>query len=347
MSTRTRGVGIGVMTALVAATVALAAGPMPTPDAGRPLKAREIVHDGDGSVMVIVPAAEFSRGTDESHPDLPKSPLRQAPLKPNDVLIVRADPEWRHADERPARMVRLHAFAIDRYEVTNAQYRKFLEWITRKGDHSKCHPAEPKEKDHTPRYWRDFNPLLKDSDYTRTAPFGRDTFTADDKPVVGVDWFDAYGYAAWAGKRLPTEAEWELAARGLDSRRWPWGNEWRWGLANTGGEKKGKDISAKGFEKDGYIYPAPVGSYPAGRSPFGCDDMAGNVAEWCSDWYQEDYYSNVPAHDPQGPGSGRFRVVRGGSSQNGPSSVRCAKRFAYEPEFRNFTLGFRCAKDLE
>ncbi len=310
-----------------------------------PAKPREIVHETDGSNMVVVPASEFVMGTDESHPDLPQSPLGHEPLKPNDILIVRADPAWRHSDERPARKVKLDAFAIDRYEVTNAQYRKFLEWIARTGGHGTCHPAEPKEKDHTPRYWRDFNPLLKDSAYARTTPFGRDTFTAGDKPVVGVDWFDAYAYAAWAGKRLPTEAEWELAARGLDGRRWPWGNEWRWGLANTGVEKKGKDVPAQGFEKDGYIYAAPVGSFPEGRSPFGCDDMAGNVAEWCNDWYQEDHYRNAPAHNPQGPASGRLRVVRGGSSQNMPSSVRSAKRFSYEAEFRNFTLGFRCAKD--
>lgn len=335
---------IWMTSVLVAVAVGIAQSPTP---AGEPAaRPREIVHARDGSIMVVVPASEFVMGTDESHPDLPKSPPGHEPLKPNDVLIARADPAWRHADERPARTVKLGTFAIDRYEVTNAQYRKFVEWIARTGDHGKCHPAEPKEKNHTPRYWRDFNPLLKDSAYARTAPFGPDTFTADDKPVVGVDWFDAYAYAAWAGKRLPTEAEWELAARGLDGRRWPWGNEWRWGLVNAGGEKKGKDISATGFEKDGYIYAAPVGSFPEGRSPLGCDDMAGNVAEWCNDWYQEDYYGNAPAHNPRGPVSGRLRVVRGGSSQNLPSSVRSAARFSYEPEFRNFALGVRCAKDL-
>lgn len=200
-------------------------------------------------------------------------------------------------------MVRVPAspsFLLDRYEVTNARYRKFL----RAADHSRCHPDEPKGKDHTPRYWKDFNPLWEK----------KDLFTADERPVVGVDWYDAYAFAAWEGKRLPTETEWEFAARGTDGRRWPWGNDWAWGRANIGGEKRG--------EKDGFIYAAPVGSFPSGRSPFGCDDMAGNVAEWCAEG-----------------------AVRGGSSASYPSSAACIARVAYEREFRNFTIGFRCARD--
>lgn len=313
------------------------------PGTGPPVQ--ELRHERDGSSMLAVLAAEFPMGTSETHPDRRDFKERRDPLRPYEILAVRANAEWSHADERPAHKVRIKAFVMDRYEVTNAQYRVFLEWIGRTGDHRHCHPEEPKGKDHTPRYWKDFNPLLKDPLYARTTPFNAQTFTADDKPVVGVDWFDAYAYAAWAGKRLPTEAEWELAARGTDGRRWPWGSDWAWGRANVGGEKKGRDVSAEGFEKDGYIYPAPVGSFPEGRSPCGADDMAGNAAEWCADWYQAGYYAAAPAADPQGPERGRQRVVRGGGSQNFPSSVRCAKRFSYEPEFRTFTLGFRCAKN--
>lgn len=308
--------------------------PVATPDATPKIAPREIVDPADGATMMLVPALEFPMGTADAHPDLPAQPPGAKPLHPPDVLLARASEAWGEADERPARKVRVGAFAIDRTEVTNARYRRFLEWIAKTGDHRRCHPDEPKGKDHTPRYWREYNPLLRDAAYARTTPFGPTTFTADDRPVVGVDWYDAYAYAAWAGKRLPTEAEWELAARGTDARRWPWGDEWRWGLANTGGEKLGMDVSAQGREKDGYIYPAPVGSFPAGRSPFGCDDMAGNVAEWCADAYRSDA---APA--------GRDRAIRGGGSQNGPSSVRCAARAHQEPEFRTFTLGFRCAKD--
>ncbi|MCE9583408.1 MAG: formylglycine-generating enzyme family protein [Planctomycetes bacterium] len=287
----------------------------------------EIVHAADGSAMMLVPAMEFTMGTSDAHPDFPAAPPDGKPLHPPDLLIARAAIGWAGDGERPARQVSVKAFAIDRYEVTNAQYRRFLEAVGKTGDHSRCDPREPKGKDHTPRYWREFNPLLKDPEYAATAPFSAATFTDDAKPVVGVDWFDAAAYAGWAGKRLPTEAEWELAARGNDGRRWPWGNDWKWGLANTGGEKLGADVHAGGREKDGWIYPAPVGTFPGGRSPFGCDDMAGNASEWCSDAY------------------GNERVVRGGSSRSAPSSARCASRFHYEPEFRTFTLGFRCAKD--
>ncbi len=328
--------GMGAMGGIIAGQIGILL-------AGQP---DEILHEKDSSAMVVVSAGEIVLGTSEEGPALPDLPGEGKPLHPDQVLAARVGPAWSLADERPSRKVKLAAFAIDRYEVTNGRYRKFLEWISRTGDHGRCHPDEPKGKDHTPRYWRDYNPLLKDPSYLKTAPFGSGTFTAGDKPVVGVDWFDAHAYAAWAGKRLPTEAEWEAAARGRDGRRWPWGDEWRWGLANTGGEKKGQDIPARGHEKDGFIYPAPAGSFPGGRSPFGCDDMAGNAAEWCADWYQADVYSRSPDSNPKGPSTGKQRVVRGGSSQSSPSAVRASARFSREPDFRTFTLGFRCAKGL-
>ena len=306
---------------------------------------KTIIHDKDGSDMVVIPASQFTMGAHGTHPDLPKQLPGDKPLKPYDVLLARAYPAWSHEDEQPQRQVTLHSFAIDKYEVTNSQYRRFLQDIEKSGDRAYRHPDQPEGKDHTPRYWRTYNPLLKDAYYRRMVPFGEHTFTADNKPVVGVDWFDAYAYAKWAGKRLPTEAQWERAARGTDGRRWPWGNPWQWGLCNTGSEKRGVDISAHGREKDGYIYPAPVDAFPEGVSSSGCFNMAGNVAEWCADWYEKDYYQNAPHNNPPGPAHGKSRVIRGGGSQNGPNTVRCAKRDFYEPAFRNFTLGFRCAKD--
>jgi len=334
-----------LLVSAVALLTALGAAPGAHGDPGtRP--AGELHHDKDGSIMIAVPAATFTMGTSDHHPDLPARPPGQKPLRPFQVFLARADSAWRHADEAP-REVSVDPYAIDRFEVTNAQYRRFLTWLSERGDHGLCPPDEPPRKDHTPRYWKAFNPLLNNPSYARTAPFSDATFTRDEAPVVGVDWYDAYAYAAWAGKRLPTEAEWELAARGTDGRRWPWGMEWEWGLANIGGEKKGVDIPAARWqeefygshyersmsvEKDGYIYPAPVGSFPRGRSPYGLDDMAGNVAEWTADLYA-----------PSAPGK---RTVRGGSSRSYPSGVRTTAREGREPLYRTFTLGFRCAKDL-
>ena len=311
------------------------------------IEQREIYHATDDSVMMVVPAMEFSMGTAGAHPDFPAQAPAGGALHPPELLLARAYPAWAVADERPARRVRLKAFALDRHEVTNAQYRRFLAAVAQEGDERWRHPAQPAGKDHTPRYWRTYNPLLNDPAYRSLAQFGApETFAADDKPVVGVDWFDAHAYAIWAGKRLPSEAEWELGARGPDGRLWPWSNEWKWGLANIGGEKFGTDVPARGHEKDGFIYPAPVGSLPGGRSPFGCDDMAGNAAEWCADWYVADTSRTGGPVDPRGPDTGTERAIRGGSSQNMASGVRCAVRYHHEPEYRSFNLGFRCAKDL-
>ncbi|MEQ9825340.1 MAG: SUMF1/EgtB/PvdO family nonheme iron enzyme [Puniceicoccaceae bacterium] len=307
---------------------------------------REIHHAKDDSVMVMIPKTSFLMGTADSHPDLPSRRPTVGWVKPVDVKIIRAWEQWALEDERPLRTVYLDAFAMDRYEVTNRQYRLFLEDVEKFGDAQWAHPDQPKGKDHTPRYWKSFNPLLANPEYARVAQFDADTFTDDSKPVVGVDWWDAYAYAKWAGKRLPTEAEWELAARGTDGRRWPWGDDWQWGLCNIVGEKSGEDVRTKGFEKDGWIYPAPVGSFPGGRSPWGCEDMAGNASEWVADWYAADAYGTQGNKNPWGPETGSERVIRGGSSQNFPSNTRCAKRDQREPEFKTFILGFRCAKDL-
>jgi len=306
----------------------------------------EIQHAKDSSAMMVVPATDFLMGTAENHSDLPPAKLVPGKVKPSEIKFARAWDGWALDDERPQHSVRLNKFAIDRYEVTNAQYRKFLDDVRSHGDAAFAHPDQPKAKDHTPRYWKAFNPLLKDPEYRGLAQFSETTFTQDNTPVVGVDWFDAYAYAKWAGKRLPTEAEWELAARGTDARRWPWGNDWQWGLCNIVGEKAGADIRAHGKEKDGYIYPAPTGSFAGSRSPFGCDDMAGNAAEWVADWYAADAYKSSAEENPRGPHTGVERVVRGGSSQNYPSYTRCAVRAHREPEFRSFVIGFRCAKDL-
>jgi len=203
-------------------------------------------------------------------------------------------------DQRPQRRVDLDALWIDKTEVTVAEYRKFCQATGRQ---------MPQAPD---RGWK------------------------DDHPVVNVAWEDAAAYAKWAGKRLPTEAEWEKAARGTDGRKYPWGD----GEPDAGGNWR----CNLGGEQDGFKKAAPVGSLPLGASPYGCADMAGNVWEWCADWYHYDYYASAPTRNPKGSASGRYRVLRGGGYLSPSRQVRCATRFSLYPWCRMTCGGFRCAK---
>ena len=213
-------------------------------------------------------------------------------------------------DERPMHDVRLEEYRIDRDEVTNRRYRAFEEWMRQRRDHSLCMPDEPRDKNHQ---HQDFGPL----------------FAGDDQPVVGVDWFDAYAFAAWAGGRLPTEAEWERAAAGTERRKYPWGRLLAPGCANYGGRTD---------------RPAPVGSFEAGESAEGCRDLAGNVWEWCFDRYASRWYERSEQLRPVGPDDGEKRVLRGGSWIDFASCLRSAFRGNAEPATRAKHIGFRCVR---
>jgi len=221
-------------------------------------------------------------------------------------------------EETPQHEVYLNAYYIDKYEVTNAQYWEFLQYMKSTDDHSKCYPGEPKGKDHKPGL-----------PHTRWEyPY----YDFPDYPVNRVDWYDAYAYAAWAGKRLPTEAEWEKAARGTDGRRFPWGNVWDTKRCNVGPNA-----------------PLSVGSFEFGKSLYGCMDSIGSVSEWCNDWYHPEYYQNSPSVNPKGPETSTgLRIIKGGSLfAPYAHKMRCAVRIFGKPEDRNKSIGFRCAKDAK
>jgi formylglycine-generating enzyme required for sulfatase activity len=205
------------------------------------------------------------------------------------------------ADEQPVHKIYVDAFFMDKHQLSVAQYARFLE--------ATHHDAPPE--------WSLMNRPQNQS-----------------RPVANVDWVDAAVYCKWAGKRMPTEAEWEKAARGTDSRTYPWGNQPPTGLhANSG-----KEVWSS------HAVLTPVGMLEEGKSPYGIYDMAGNVWEWVSDWYDQDYYKTSPSQNPAGPSIGTHKVVRGGSWGSNANGLRSSERETHLTSFRGLGTGFRCAK---
>ena len=212
--------------------------------------------------------------------------------------------------EKPEHKVFLDAYYMDVHEVTVGQYEEFLEATSFDPPPSWTTMAQPAFENH---------------------------------PVVNVDWKDAHNYCKWAGKRLPTEAEWEKAARGTDRRIYPWGND----PPNPQRANYGKE------KWDNHAALVPVGQLKDGKSPYGIHDLAGNAWEWVSDWYDPNYYADGPSKNPQGPETGKYKVLRGGSWDFAPENLRSSRRdfnipstADYDsPAYRNFNSGFRCAKD--
>ncbi len=243
------------------------------------------------------------------------------------------------SDERPQRTITLRAFRMDRHEVTNAKYEQFVAATGHK-------PPGNVNPDVT--LWFHGKPLPDSGQH----------------PVVNVAWQDAVAYCRWAGKRLPTEAEWEKAARGTDGRRYPWGNEWDLKRANSASYWAGRTVEFKDRAEwkafwvtgegariseerglRGEVLTLPVGSFPEGASPYGLLDMAGNASEWVQDWFEPYYYLKAPPADPKGPDGVLLKVVRGGSWLKPAKSLRTADRDYGFPNDRQSGTGFRCAQD--
>lgn len=227
-------------------------------------------------------------------------------------------------DERPRTHVTLNRFCMDRTEVTTRSYDRCV-------SDGAC--SEPRSID------------AEDEPFCNWRQPGR-----GDHPINCITWFQAEAYCRWAGKRLPTEAEWEYAARGTDEREYPWGNERPTArrLNAAGGERDDDRERWVGIQplfeaSDGWRETAPVGSYRAGRSPFGVLDMAGNVFEWTADWYAN-HLSGGTVTNPQGPDSGEYRVIRSSSYfVRTAQAVRAAHRGGARPTNAGSVIGVRCA----
>lgn len=215
--------------------------------------------------------------------------------------------EWTGEDETPLHQVTLPSYWIDQVEVTNAMYRQCVQAQA-------C--TAPKEL----------------SSQTRASYFENPDFAA--YPVVQVNWAQADTYCQWAGRRLPSEAEWEKAARGTKERLYPWEGD------AIGNHFANLDIYDDWPNAD----TTPVGNYPAGAGPYGALDMAGNVYEWTADWYSADFYASSPANQPAGPQTGQGRVIRGGAWSSDPLFLRTASRMSFYPDLATYDIGFRCAE---
>lgn len=265
--------------------------------------------------MILINPGGFVRGIDKASAS-DENKQRSAKRE-----IKKAVSKEAFEDEGPARMIYLSAYYIDKYEVSNAQYIEFI----------------------------------KATDYPAPAYWDHHELNQPNQPVTGVNWYDANAYCHWANKRLPTEAEWEKAARGPAGSIYPWGNELDYSKANFQKGKTGqKHVTA------------PVDAYPEGKSYYGVYNMAGNVFEWVQDWYDPDYYKkSKDVRNPKGPQfgikigtagtylnqqvTGKKKVIRGGSWFAPAQSITTTHRFWNDPMNNSYGvgLGFRCARSVE
>lgn len=293
------------------------------PGAQERARSADLSHAAD---MVYISAGSFVMGSPASEVE---ALLRYYTGVPRDLFV----------NEIGEHEVALNGFFIDRYAVSNAQFRRFIaaggyerqEWWSSAGWRWRLATRRI-----SPRFWP------------------REELALETHPVVGISWYEADAYARSAGKRLPSEAEWERAARGVDARRYPWGNNFELGRCNSADLWLQREIRDY---RDWYAHffvlrpwrtrtlTTPVDSFPGGASPQGVLNMGGNVWEWCADWYAEDYYARSPRENPRGAGDGSEKLCRGGSFGYFGWSVRTTDRGHHPPDHYALGLGLRCALD--
>jgi len=262
-------------------------------------------------ILIVTLTVSMIFGINNLDAEAISEPSKSIKRDPVEMVLIKADqflmgskPNEGRPDERPQRNIFIDSFLIDVNEVSNSRYLKFIQETERK---------EP------PNSYSD-NLLSKEPG-------------VKNLPVTQVTWYDAVDYCRWAGKRLPTEAEWEKAARGKNGNIYPWGSE----LLSK------KSIN---FDKDweGIKTLWPVDSHAEASSSYGIKNMAGNVREWVADWYSPDYYQNAPTKNPPGPQSGILKVIKGGSWHSFKSDIRSASRGKGGFALKTDGIGFRCAK---
>ncbi len=266
----------------------------------------EYRNDKDGSVLIKIPAGEFKMGTSADEGEI---------------------------DEHPQHKVYLDEYYIAKYEVTNEQFERFINSTGYRTDAEK----------------KGVGLMIEDGKWIEKPNVNWRYFYSagrEKHPVISVSWNDVKAYCDWAGLRLPTEAEWEKAARGMDGRDFPWGNDWDTAKCSS---KESDLYFIK--SRSGYLdlgegkSTLPVGSYSNGTSPYGCYDLAGNAWEWCGDWYGS-YYTSSQHQNPKGPLYGDHRVLRGGSWYSVSWTCRSAFRIWCDPSFQRPLYGFRTSLSL-
>ncbi len=259
------------------------------------------------TILALLGTWGFSPNVFGEYPvSMEKDPVEMVNIPSGTFIRGSASGEGR-LDEQPKRKIYVNSFAIDKYEVSNVRYKAFLD-----------------ETLHKPP----FNvygegPLSSEVEISHL-------------PVVQVTWHDAVDYCFWAGKRLPTEAEWEKAARGTDDRLFPWGHEPPTpSRAQFDGEWDGKNTMKR------------VDSFEEGQSSLGVFQLSGNVREWTQDWYDAEYYANAPDANPKGPETGILKVIRGGSWRSFDADLRTTSRGKGGFALKTHGIGFRCARDID